>query len=142
MGITLFERWSPEYALENTFDDMRESGLDGLKKHLTSNALKTVQGFESLSDNPGVALFTTALLGGSAVNVLLGKLSECDWTIRDVMKGSSNSKAVVGFDYQDKMAGSIELTMIKENSIWKIDALAAPKFEKFSLPQVPEDQQK
>ena len=28
MGITLFERWSPEYALNNAFDDMRESGLD------------------------------------------------------------------------------------------------------------------
>ncbi|MBQ3467445.1 MAG: hypothetical protein IJH21_03880, partial [Oscillospiraceae bacterium] len=27
MAITLFERWSPEYALNNAFDDMRESGL-------------------------------------------------------------------------------------------------------------------
>ena len=39
MAISLFERWSPEYALNNAFDDMHESGLDGLKKHLTSNAL-------------------------------------------------------------------------------------------------------
>ena len=45
MAITLFERWSPEYALNNAFDDMRASGVDGLKKHLTSKALKTVEGF-------------------------------------------------------------------------------------------------
>ena len=88
MAITLFERWSPEYALNNAFDDMRASGLEGLKKHLTSNALKTVESVESISGRPEIALFTSALLGGNAVNVLLAKLSECDWTIKDVMKGS------------------------------------------------------
>ena len=88
MVFTLFERWSPEYALNNAFDDMRESGLDGLKKHLTANALKTVEGFETVSGRPEIALFTTTLLGGSAVSVLLGKLSECDWTIKEVMKGT------------------------------------------------------
>ena len=135
MAITLFERWSPEYALNNAFDDMRASGLDGLKKHLTSNALKTVQGFEALTGRPEIALFTTALLGGDAVNLLLGRLSECDWTIRDVMKGSETSKAVVGFDYHDMMVGTIELNMIKEDSIWKIDGLGVPQFEKLNLPQ-------
>ena len=135
MAFTLFERWSPEYALNNAFDDMRASGLDGLKKHLTANALKTVEGFESISGRPEVALFTTSLLGGSAVNVLLGKLSECEWSIKDVMKGSETSKAIVGFNYEDKMVGTIELTMIKEDKIWKIDSLAMPKFDKFALPQ-------
>ena len=135
MAITLFERWSPEYALNNAFDDMRESGLDGLKKHLTANALKTVEGFETVSGRPEIALFTTTLLGGSAVSVLLGKLSECDWTIKEVMKGTETSKAVVGFNYEDKLVGTIELTMIKEDKIWKIDSLAMPKSEKVTLPQ-------
>ena len=105
MAFTLFERWSPEYALNNAFDDMHKSGLDGLKKHLTANALKTVEGFE------------------------------CEWTIKDVMKGSETSKAIIGFNYEDKMVGTIELTMIKEEKIWKIDSLAMPKFDKFTLPQ-------
>ena len=140
MAFGLFERWSPEHALNNAFDDMRESGLDGLKKHLTSNALKSIQSLESLSERPEIALFTTALLGGNAVSVLLEKLSECKWTILDVMKGSESSKAVVGFDYQNSMTGTIELTMIKEQKIWKIDSLAMPKFDKFSLPQGNTDQ--
>ena len=135
MAITLFERWSPEYALNNAFDDMRASGVDGLKKHLTSKALKTVEGFESLTGRPEISLFTTALLGGDAVNLLLGRLSECDWTIKEVMKGSETSKAVVGFDYHDLMVGTIELNMIKEDSIWKIDGLGVPQFEKLSLPK-------
>ena len=135
MAFTLFERWSPEYALNKAFDDMEESGLDGLKKHLTSNALKTVEGFESLAGKPEVTLITTALMGSSAMSFLLDKLSECDWTIKDVMKGSETSKAVVGFNYQDKMVGTIEMTMIKEDKIWKIDGLAMPKFDKFALQQ-------
>jgi hypothetical protein len=140
MGITLFERWSPEYALENAFDDVRKSGLDGLKKHLTANALKTVNTFEALSGRPEVSLLTTAFMGGNAVTFLLEKLNECDWTIRDVMKGSESSKAVIGFEYQDIMAGTIELTMIKEDSIWKIDSLAMPKFDKLALPQKESDE--
>ncbi len=133
MAITLFERWSPEYALNNAFDDMRESGLTGLKKHLTANALKTVEGVEKISGRPEVALLTTKLLGGSAVSVLLNKLSECDWTVKDVMKGSETSKAIIGFNYEDKMTGTIELTMIKEDKIWKIDSLGTPKFDTFTL---------
>ena len=42
MGLKIFERFSPEYALDSAYEDMHESGLDGLKKHLTENALKTV----------------------------------------------------------------------------------------------------
>ena len=112
------------------------------KKHLTSNALKTVEGVENLSSNPGVSLITTALMGGNAVKVLLDKLSECEWTIKDVMKGSETSKAIVGFNYEDKMVGTVELAMIKEDKIWKIDNLAMPKFDKLTLPQADEDKPK
>ena len=133
MAFGFVERWSPEAALNNAFDDMRASGLDGLKKHLTANALKTVESVESISGNAAVALLTTAFMGGNAVNVLLDKLSECVWSIKEVMKGSDSSRAVVGFNYQDKMVGTVEVTLIKEDKIWKIDKLASPKFDKLAL---------
>ena len=135
MSFNLFRRWSPEYALNETYADIKEEGMKGLKKHLTANALKVVNGFQSLSGRPEVSLFTTALLGGDAVNLLLDRLSECDWTIKEVMKGSETSKAVVGFDYHDMMVGTIEMNMIKEDGIWKIDGLGVPKFEKLNLPK-------
>jgi len=136
MAFAIFERWSPEYALNNVFADMNTSGLAGLKKHLTSNALKTVNGVESLTGISGVSILTTALLGDNAVNILLDKLAECDWSIKDVMKGSESSKAIIGFEYQDVMSGTVELTMIKEDDIWKIDSLGVPKFDKLALPQM------
>ena len=140
MAFSLFERWSPEYALNNAFDDMKASGLAGLKKHLTSNALKTVESIESISGRPEIAIFTTAFMGGNAVGVLLDKLSEFEWTIEDVMKGAESSRAIVGFNHEDKIVGTIELTMIKEDKIWKIDSLARPKFDKLTLPQAKSDQ--
>ena len=140
MGITLFERWSPEYALNNAFEDMRKSGVDGLKKHLTSNALKNLNTIESIAGRPEVSLLTTAFMGGNAVKVLLDKLSECEWTIKEMMKGSENSKAIVKFDYQDKMVGTIDMNMIREEKIWKIDGLEIPKFDKFTLPQTTVEQ--
>ena len=140
MAFALFERWSPESALNNTFDDMRTSGLEGLKKHLTSKARKSVEGFESISGKSGITLVTTALMGGDGVTLLLDKLSECEWTVKEVMKGSETSKAVVGFDYEGKMVGTIELGMVKEGKIWKIDSLAKPRFDKFALSQGDEAQ--
>lgn len=139
MAFTVFERWSPEYALNNAFDDINKSGLEGLKKHLTANALKKVEGLENLSENPGISLLTNALMGGNAVSFLLEKLSECMWTIKDVMKGAETSKAIVGFNYEGKMVGTIEMKMIKEDKIWKIDDLNMPKFDKFTLPEGKEE---
>ena len=113
MAFSLFERWSPEYALNNAFHDMHESGLDGLKKHLTSNALKTVESIETISGRPEIALITSAIVGSNPVSFLLDKLSECDWTIKDVMNGSEKSKAVVGFKYKENLEGTIDLDMIR-----------------------------
>ena len=139
MGVSLFERWSPEYALCNAFEDMKQDGLDGLKKHLTSNALKNVESMESIANAPGVSMLTNAIMGGNAVSVFLDNLSECDWTINDIMKGSETSKAIIGFDYQDMMTGTIEMTLIKEEKIWKIDGLGMPKFDKINIPQADSD---
>ena len=133
MSISLFERWSPEYALNNAFHDMHESGLEGLKKHLTSNALKTVESFESISGRPEIALISSAIMGNNPMSFLMSKLSECDWSIKEVMKGSEKSKGVVGFKYKENLEGTIELDMIRENKVWKIDRLASPHFDKVSL---------
>ena len=140
MGVEFIERFSSEYALYNTFEDIHASGLDGLKKHLTSNALKNVKSFETIANNPSVSMLTGALMGGNAVSVFLDKMSECDWTINDVMKGSDTSKAIIGFNYKDMMIGTMELTMIKEDKLWKIDSLNMPKCDKFALPQEEEGQ--
>lgn len=135
MGIALFERWSPEYALHNTAKDIEKDGLDGLKKHLTANAVKTVEGFDS-----GISAIASAFAGDNPTTALLNKLSECEWTLKELMKGSTSSRAIVGFDYEDKLVGTVELKMVKEDKSWKIDGLSIPKFDKFDLSDEDEEE--
>ena len=54
-------------------------------------------------------------------------------------KGSETSKAIVGFNYNDMMIGTMEMKLIKEDKIWKIDGLEMPKFEKFDIPETSEE---
>ena len=59
MALGIMKRISPEYVLKNAIEDMRLSGLDGLKPYLTSNALKTID--TVLKFSSGVDLFTGAV---------------------------------------------------------------------------------
>lgn len=72
---------------------------------------------------------------GNAVSFLLEKLADCEWTIKDVLKGSESAKGVIGFKYEDTLEGTVELSLIKEDKEWKIDSLNLPKFDKFSMPK-------
>ena len=92
----------------------------------------------------GVDLFTGGLgvlmsqsgsgnISGASVRFLLDKLSELDWVIMDVLKGSDSAKGVVGFTYEDKVDGTVEVTMIREDKEWRIDTLNMPKFTKLEL---------
>ena len=147
MAFGIMKRISPEYVLKNAIEDMRLSGLDGLKPYLTSNALKTID--TVLKFSSGVDLFTGglgALMGqsgsgntsGASVRFLLDKLAELDWEIIDVLKGSDSAKGVLGFSYEDKVDGTIEVTLIREDKEWRIDALNTPKFNKFELSKADE----
>ena len=50
MSFNLLRRWSPEYALNEAYADVKEEGMKGLKKHLTANALKTIENVESIGN--------------------------------------------------------------------------------------------
>ena len=147
MAFGIMKRISPEYVLKNAIEDMRLSGLDGLKPYLTSNALKTID--TVLKFSSGVDLFTGGLgvlmgqsgsgnTSGASVRFLLDKLAELDWGIMDVLKGSDSAKGVLGFSYEDKVDGTIEVTLIKEDKEWRIDTLNTPKFNKFELSKADE----
>ena len=142
MALGIMKRISPEYVLKNAIEDMKLSGLDGLKPYLTSNALKSIDTVLKFSN--GVDLFTGGLgvlmsqsgsgnISGASVRFLLDKLSELDWVIMDVLKGSDSAKGVVGFTYEDKVDGTVEVTMIREDKEWRIDTLNMPKFTKLEL---------
>ena len=130
MAFGFMKRISPEYVVEHAIEDMRTSGLEGLKPYLTDKAEKNVDTFISVSN--GVSLLT----GGYKVSVFFNRLAECDWTVDEILKGSESAKAILGFAIRsggDDIEGTLQLTLIKEDKEWRIDGVDMPKFAKFTV---------
>ncbi len=130
MAFGFMKKISPEYVVEHAITDMKTSGLEGLKPYLTDRAEKNVETIISVSK--GVGLLT----GGNKVSVLFDRLAECDWTVVDILKGSESAKAVLGFAINngtDEIAGTFQLTLIKEEKEWRIDGVDMPQFTKYTV---------
>ena len=130
MAFGFMKRISPEYVVEHAIEDIRTSGMEGLKPYLTDNAEKNVNTIISVSS--GVSLLT----GSNQVSYLIDRLADCDWTVVEILKGSESAKAILGFAFgngTDEIEGTLQLTLIKEDKEWRIDGVDMPKFTKFSV---------
>ena len=143
MAIGIIKRISPEYVLKCAIDDLQKDGLDGLKPYLTSNALKKVEMVQSIANGVGLLSDLAALSSAgspqsgedtsAAMIHLVRHISEIEWEVLDILKGSASTKVILGFKYKESVEGKMELTMIKQDKEWRIDTLSMPQFEKLSL---------
>ena len=143
MAIGIIKRISPEYVLKSAIDDLQKDGLDGLKPYLTSNALKKVETVQIIANGVGLLseLATLSSAGSqqsgedttAAMIHLVRHISEIEWEVLDILKGSASTKVILRFRYKDSVEGKMELTMIKQDKEWRIDTLSMPQFEKLSL---------
>ena len=85
MAFNLFRRMSPEYALNETYADIKDDGIVGLKKHLTANALKAIESVESVAD------LSSLVIGSNPTNLLIGKMAEFEYEVIDVLKGKETA---------------------------------------------------
>ena len=140
MALGILKKVSPEYVLGKAFLDIKKSGIDGLKPYLTAEAKKKVEVVQG-----GMSIINTVgkLVGSSdgskedsnkAVNFLMEKMSEFDFSYKNMIKDSDTAKAVIEFEYPEVMEGTVDIHMIKQDKEWKIDNLSMPHFDKFSLP--------
>ena len=127
MSFNLFRRMSPEYALNEAYADVKEEGLRGLKRHLTANALKTIENVESIAN------LSTLVMVENPTNMLISNMAEFEYVVIDVLKGSESAQCAVGFNYKDSVEGTIDIKMIKEEKEWRIDSLDNPHFDKIEL---------
>ena len=143
MAIGIIKRISPEYVLKSAIDDLQKDGLDGLKPYLTSNALKKVEMVQSFANGVGLLSDLAALTSAgsqqsgedttAAMIHLVRHISEIEWEVLDILKGSASTKVILRFRYKDSVEGKMELTMIKQDKEWRIDTLSMPRFDKLSL---------
>ncbi|MBQ2001207.1 MAG: hypothetical protein II241_05445 [Clostridia bacterium] len=128
VGVSIIK--SPEYALMQIKNDVQESGIDGLMPHLTDDAQKTVSTITSVTENQIVGALFSLFAKDDYVGALKSNLSEIDWRLDDVLKSKNKADAVLGFNYKDKLTGTIEISMVYEDGEWKISGIEIPDFEK------------
>lgn len=128
IGMGIYVTNTPEYALKEMIDDVNASGMDGLYPHLTGEARATVDAVSSVTENN---IFNTIVgfIGQSEyAGVLKSEIQEIKWEVDDVLKSKENAAVVLFFNYEDKLIGTIEISMIREEGEWKVDSIEFPEF--------------
>lgn len=128
LGILVYR--SPEYALWKISTDVKASGLEGLLPHLTGDARAILETATSVASNPLVLSLAGVLGGGDLSRILQTELQKVQWELVDLLKGSDHAQVMLGFQYEDLIAGTVCITMVREDGTWKIDGLELPTFEK------------
>ena len=125
VGVSIIK--SPEYALMQIKNDVQKSGIDGLMPHLTDDAQKTVSAITSVTENQLVGALFSLFAKDDYVGALKSNLNEIDWRLDDVLKSKNKADAVLGFNYKDKLTGTIEISMVYEDGEWKISGIEIPE---------------
>ena len=132
-GVGYYAIHTPEYALKKIGDDVKLSGIDGLYPHLTGKARETVDSVSSVMDNDILGAIIGLIGQSDYVSVLKSKIQEIQWGVKEVLKNSKNASVILTFNYEEKLTGTVTLSMVKEEGSWKIDGIELPKFENVNL---------
>lgn len=111
---------TPEYALIQTVRDVNEEGLEGLESHLTENALEKVTTFSKIAENEYLAGILQ--MTGQSEN-LEHYFENMQCEVTDIQKGKQSATVMLSFENPGHFSGTIEMTMIKDQTGWKIDDL-------------------
>lgn len=123
---------TPEYALAQMIKDVNSSGMDGLRSHLTADAQEKLDTVAALADNKLVGAIVGLFAKDDYVSVLKSEMQQVQWEVEDVMKGSNNAEVILSFNYEERLIGTIALSLVKDDGEWKIDSLELPKFDEIN----------
>lgn len=123
---------SPEYTAMKIIRDVEESGMEGLRPYLTEDLQKKADAISSITNNKLVNLVIGLLGKEDLVNTIVSELKTVQWEVEDIMKGKNQAVATVHFQYEEKISGTMEVTMIRDKEGWKISAVEFPQIDKIN----------
>ena len=120
---------TPEYALMEIIEDVNASGIDGLRPHLTEDAQETFDMVSSVTESKFVSSILCLFNENDYVSVLKSEIQSIQWEVRDIMKSNDNAVVILAFNYNNRLVGTIEISMIHSKDGWKIDSFNFPEFD-------------
>lgn len=132
-GFGLYIVSTPEYALKGIIEDVNNYGIDGLTPHLTGKAKETLEAVSSVTESD---LFSTIInffnQDDNNISVLKSEIQQIQWDVDDVLKSNNRADVILSFNYEDKLTGTIAISMIVEEGKWKINSINFPAFTDIS----------
>ncbi len=126
-GYLLYKTVTPEYALLETFMDVKESGIDGLESHMTKEGWAQVEKIKEITEHPIVAALSSIF--SEQTEEMISKIKSMEWSVKDILKSKDHAEVIIQFSDSKNLQGTISLTMIRVDREWKIDKINWPKFE-------------
>lgn len=123
---------TPEYALMEIIEDVNASGIDGLRPHLTEDAQKAVDTVSSVTESKFVSSIMWLFNKDDYVSVLKSEIQNIQWEVEDIMKSNENTAVILAFNYDNRLVGTIEISMIRSKDGWKIDIIKFPEFDEMN----------
>lgn len=131
-GFCLYAVSTPEYALKSMIEDLSDSGMEGLEPHLTGRAKETLDAVSSVAESDLFSTIMGFLNQNNYTSVLKSEIQEIQWAVDDVLKSKENAAVILSFNYEDKLTGTIEISMIREGGEWKVDRIEFPEFDEIN----------
>lgn len=135
IGVFMYIKASPEWALKEIISDVKADGIDGLKAHSTDSFCKKIDKIENYAKEKGIGTSDEDEEEGSKSRLdllkdsakeyfaarLLTRIKDIDWSLEDIKKSKKSADVVISFDYSKDLNGTFEINMIKEGGKWKIN---------------------
>ena len=113
-GLGVYIVNTPEYALKTMIDDVNTSGMEGLEPHLTGEAKETIDAVSYIIDSNIFNTIMGFINQNDYVGILKSEIQEIQWEVVDLLKSKESAAVILSFNYEDKLIGTIEISMIRD----------------------------
>jgi len=123
IGICNHIRSSPEYALAKIVEQVKEDGFEAIENNLTEEAYAKIEPVINIAKSNVVNSIVSLFTDDNYTNILVEKAKEINWSVGDIIKNQRKASVTIGFDYDGKLQGTIDLELLKINKKWEINNL-------------------
>lgn len=120
---------SPEYALFKMCKEINNVGFKAVETSMTQEAYSKLEPIQKITSNDYVNSILAFFSQENYEEVLIEKAKEVEWSVEEVTKNYKKATATIGFNYKDKIVGSVDLELLKIDNEWKINDLYNFEFD-------------
>ena len=133
ISVFLYIRSTPEYALVKIVEQVKKDGFEAVENNLTDEAYSKIEPIISISKNNIINSIVSLFTDDNYTNILVEKAKDIKWSVGDIIKNQRKASVTIGFDYDGKLQGTIDLELLKINKKWKINNLYNLQIDKIDF---------